>query len=92
MEPTTTGVSREVKMKENFDEKKWKRFDTITDVIVVVLAVMVADIVKERFFDGNFWIGLIITVIAAGIFALIQRLMLSIVENSEFLSKPFLKK
>jgi predicted ferric reductase len=79
-------------MRENFDEKKWKNFNTITDVIVVVLAVTVADITTECFFNDNFWIGLIIAVIVVGILALVQRLVLSIVENSEFLSKPFLKK
>jgi hypothetical protein len=92
LEPTTTGVSREVKMKDNFDEKKWKRFDIITNVIAVVLAVMTAETVKERFFEDNFWIGLIFTVIAAGVFAVIQELVLSIVEHSEFLNRPFLKK
>ena len=76
---------------KKLDEKKWRRFDVVLQIIFTAIAVILADIVSEKFLNDSFVMELLCCVVFVIILIPIQILIEQIVKQSVFLRKPFEK-
>lgn len=73
----------------NVNEKKWRRFVNVLDTITTVIAIIIADIVAEMWFDGKLIPELIAVVVIVLIFTPIRDLIEKAVYRNEKLRKKF---
>lgn len=76
---------------KKLDEKRWRRFAFILQDIFIIIAVILGDVVAVKFFDDSFGKKLIFCVLFAIILTPLRVLIEGVVEQSEFLRKPFEK-
>lgn len=61
----------------------------IGKALFIGIIVFITDILKERYFDDNFWIGLLICAVLALIFTVLGEICVSAVRQSKYLSRLF---
>lgn len=73
----------------NVNEKKWRRFVNALDIVTTVIAIIIADIVAEMWFNGKLIPELIAVVVIVLIFTPVRGLIEKAVYRNEKLRKKF---
>lgn len=69
--------------------KKWEAFKKVVDVVLDFIVVGCAFAINDAFFNGKMFSFLICCIVFTVLKALARIFIFSMVESSEFLSKPF---
>lgn len=74
---------------KDVNEKKWRRFVSILDIITTTIAIVIADIIAVKWLDEGLVAKIIITVTIILIFTPVNRLIENAVYRNEKLHKKF---